>query len=223
MKELVTRHSTIMDRYDPQKRVALVPDEWGTWYNVEPGTNPGFLYQQNTMRDAIVAGINLHIFNQHCDRVRIANIAQTVNVLQAVILTEDEKMILTPTYWVFYLYKVHHDATLLPLTFASPKYEVNGRQIDAISATASRDDSGKIHITLVNSDPNKAQHIECDLRGITAQNITGQILTSARIDDHNTFTQPDKVKVVAFNGAKLNRGALSIQLPAKSVVMLEIR
>jgi len=223
MQELVSRHAVIMDRYDPQKRVALAPDEWGAWYNVEPGTNPGFLYQQNTLRDAIVAAINLNIFNQHCDRVKIANIAQTVNVLQAVILTEEEKMILTPTYWAFYLYKVHHDATLLPLAFTSPGYEMNGRQIDAISTSASRDASGKIHVTLVNADPNKAYDIDCELRGITVKNVTGQILTSDKINDHNTFAQPDKVKVTAFNGAKLNRGYLSVQLPAKSVVMIEIQ
>jgi len=223
MEDLVSRHATIMDRYDPQKRVGLVPDEWGVWYNVEPGTNPGFLYQQNTLRDAIVAGINLNIFNQHCDRVKIANIAQTINVLQAVILTENEKMLLTPTYWAFYLYKVHHEATLLPLSFTSPKYEVGGRQINAVSATASRDASGKIHITLVNADPNKAQNIDCELRGITAKNVTGQILTSEKISDHNTFAQPGKVKVTNFNGAKLNRENLSIQLPAKSVVMIEIQ
>ena len=223
MEDLVSRHATIMDRYDPQKRVGLVPDEWGVWYNVEPGTNPGFLYQQNTLRDAIVAGINLNIFNQHCDRVKIANIAQTINVLQAVILTEDEKMLLTPTYWAFYLYKVHHEATLLPLAFTSPKYEVGGRQINAVSATASRDASGKIHITIVNADPGKAQTIDCELRGIMAKNVTGQILTSEKISDHNTFAQPGKVKVTNFNGAKLNRENLSIQLPAKSVVMIEIQ
>jgi alpha-N-arabinofuranosidase len=222
MEELVSRHATIMDRYDPMKRVALVPDEWGTWYNVEPGTNPGFLYQQNTMRDAIVAGINLNIFNRHCDRVKIANIAQTVNVLQAVILTDNEKMLLTPTYWVFYLYKVHHDATLLPLSFTSPKYVVNGRQIDAVSSTASRDASGKVHITLVNADPNKAINIDCELRGITAKSAKGQVLTSDKINDFNTFEQTGKVRLATFTGAKLNKGTLTIQLPAKSVVMIEI-
>ena len=222
MNELITRHSTIMDRYDPQKRVGLVPDEWGVWYNVEPGTNPGFLYQQNTMRDAIVAGINLNIFNQHCDRVKIANIAQTINVLQSVILTDNEKMLLTPTYWVYYLYKVHHDATLLPLSFTSPKYELNGKQIDAVSSTASRDASGKVHITLVNADPNKAINIDCDLRGMTAKSVKGQVLTSAKINDYNTFEQPSKVTVATYTGAKLNKGMLNIQLPAKSVVMIEI-
>ncbi|MDR1645805.1 MAG: alpha-N-arabinofuranosidase, partial [Tannerellaceae bacterium] len=124
MEELVAKHSTIMDKYDPQKHIGLMTDEWGIWTDVEPGTNPGFLYQQNSLRDAILAAVNLNIFNAHCDRVKMANIAQTVNVLQAVILTDKEKMLLTPTYWVYYLYKVHQDATLLPVSLTSGKYEL---------------------------------------------------------------------------------------------------
>ena len=223
MEELVSRHSTIMDQYDPRKHVALVPDEWGTWYNVEPGSNPGFLYQQNTLRDAIVAGINLNIFNQHCDRVKIANIAQTVNVLQSVILTDKDKIVLTPTYWTFYLYKVHHEATLLPLKLTGVSYEKDGRRIDAISVSASRDASGKIHITLVNCDPNKEQTVECDLGKTDVKNMTGKILTSAKISDHNTFENPNHVTVKDFKGAKINNSALSVQLPSKSVVMLELK
>lgn len=222
MEELVSRHSTIMDKYDPQKRIGLVPDEWGTWFNVEPGTNPGFLYQQNTMRDAIVAGINLNIFNMHCDRVKIANIAQTVNVLQSVILTDKEKMVLTPTYWVFWLYKVHQDATLLPVAFTCNKYEMNGKKIDAVSVSASKDAAGKIHITLVNIDPNRTQPVDCELRGVTPKNVSGKVLTSAKINDHNSFDNPNVVSVKDFKDAKLTKGNLSIQLPAKSVVMLEI-
>ena len=223
MDELISRHSTIMDRYDPAKRIALIPDEWGTWYNVEPGTNPGFLFQQNTMRDAIVAGINLNIFNRHCERVKIANIAQTVNVLQAVILTDKEKIALTPTYWVFYLYKVHHDATMLPVRLTGNKYEVNGRRIDAVSVSASKDASGKIHISLVNCDPNNEQPVECDLGKVIVKNISGKILTSAKINDHNTFDAPNTVTVKDFKGAKTDRGTLFIQLPSKSVVMLELQ
>ena len=221
MEELVSRHSTIMDQYDPRKRVALAPDEWGAWYNVEPGTNPGFLYQQNTMRDAIVAAINLNIFNQHCDRVKMANIAQTINVLQAVILTEDEKMLLTPTYWVYYLYKVHHEATMLPVKLTSARYEMNGRRIDAVSVSASRDDAGKIHITLVNCDPNREQTVTCDLGKVEGKNISGKVLTSAKINDHNTFENPNTVTIKEFSGFKIDKGGLSIQLPSKSVVMLE--
>jgi alpha-N-arabinofuranosidase len=222
MDELVSKHATIMDRYDPAKRVGLVPDEWGTWYNVEPGTNPGFLYQQNSLRDAIVAGVNLNIFNAHCDRVKIANIAQTINVLQAVILTDEDKLLLTPTYWVFWLYKVHHEATLLPISFSCDKYELTGKKIDALSVSASKDATGKIHISLVNIDPNKEQTITCELRGTIVKTVAGQVLTSRKITDHNTFDQPDAVVVKDFNGAKLSKGALSVVLPPKSVVMLEI-
>ncbi|GHT63074.1 alpha-N-arabinofuranosidase [Bacteroidia bacterium] len=222
MDELITKHATIMDKYDPQKRVGLMPDEWGAWYNVEPGTNPGFLFQQNALRDAILAAINLNIFNAHADRVKMTNIAQTINVLQAVIFTEGEKMLLTPTYWTYYLYKVHQDATLLPISFSCNKYELNGRKMDAVSVSASKDAAGKIHITLVNIDPNKEQSIETELRGVTVKSVTGQALTSAKLTDHNTYEKPNTVTVKDFKGAKLSKGSLSVTLPAKSVVMLEL-
>ena len=223
MKELVEKHSAIMDKYDPKKQIALVPDEWGVWHNVEPGTNPGFLYQQNTMRDAMVASVTLDIFNQNCDRVKIANIAQMVNVLQSVILTDEEKMLLTPTYWVFYLYKVHQDATMLPVSISSSaKYAMDGQIVEPVSASASRDANGKIHITLTNVDPGKAQKISCELLGVNAKSIKGQILTSSEISDHNTFENPNKVGVKEFKDAKINKNELSVILPANSIVMLEI-
>ncbi|GHV49752.1 alpha-N-arabinofuranosidase [Bacteroidia bacterium] len=222
MEELISRHSSIMDRYDPVKRVSLIPDEWGTWYNVEPGTNPGFLFQQNTLRDAIVAAINLNIFNSHCDRVKMANIAQTINVLQAVILTDKEKMALTPTYWVYWLYKVHHDATLLPVNFSCNKYELNGKKMDAVSVSASKDASGKIHITLANIDPSKPQTVESELRGMAVKKVSGKILTSAKLNDYNSFDAPNNVTVKDFKDVKIDKGVLSIAMPAKSVVMLEI-
>ncbi|MCL1934426.1 MAG: alpha-N-arabinofuranosidase [Candidatus Azobacteroides sp.] len=222
MKELINKHAAIMDQYDPQKQIGLMVDEWGIWTDVEPGTNPGFLYQQNSLRDAILAAINLNIFNNRCDRVKMANIAQTVNVLQAVILTDGEKMLLTPTYWVYYLYKVHQDATLLPVSVTSDAYEMNGKKIDAINVSASKDASGKIHITLVNIDPNKAQTIDTELQGFTAKKVTGKILTSAKINDCNTFDKPNTVNVKDFNGAELSDGKLNITLPSQSVVMLEI-
>jgi alpha-N-arabinofuranosidase len=222
MEELLAKHSTIMDRYDPQKRIGLMTDEWGIWTDVEPETNPGFLYQQNTLRDAILAAVNLNIFNSHCDRVKMTNIAQTINVLQAVILTDKEKMLLTPTYWVYWLYKAHQDATLLPVSLTSGKYELNGKKIDAISVSASKDAEGKIHITLVNIDPNKAQSIETELRGVTVKKVSGKVLTSAKINDYNSFDKPNTVTVKDFNDAKLTGGKLNISLPAKSVILLEI-
>jgi alpha-N-arabinofuranosidase len=222
IKELLSKHSTIMDKYDPHKRIGLMVDEWGIWTDVEPDTNPGFLYQQNSLRDAILAAVNLNIFNTHCDRVKMTNIAQTVNVLQAVILTDNEKMLLTPTYWIYYLYKVHQDATLLPVSFTNSTYELNDRKIDAISVSASKDASGKIHISLVNIDPNKSQSVEAELRGATVKKVSGKALTSAKINDYNSFDKPDLVSIKDFDGTKLSKGLLSITLPAKSVVMLEI-
>jgi alpha-N-arabinofuranosidase len=222
MEELIRKHSTLMDKYDPQKRVGLMVDEWGIWTNVEPGTNPGFLYQQNSLRDAILAAINLNIFNAHCDRVKMSNIAQTVNVLQAVILTDKEKMLLTPTYWVYYLYKVHQDAVLLPISFTGAKYELNGKSMDAVNVSASKDASGKIHITLVNIDPNKIQTLETELRGVSVKKVSGKILTSAKVNDYNTFEKPNTVSVKDFTGAKLSGGKLTLSLPSKSVVLLEI-
>ena len=223
MDELITRHGAIMDRFDPQKRVGLIIDEWGTWYNVEPGTNPGFLYQQNSLRDAIVAGINLNIFNNHSDRVQMANLAQTVNVLQSVILTDGEKMLRTP-----------HLTGLLPLQGTPgchpPARLVNlqqisawgNREIDAVSVSARRIGNGKIHVTLVNADPNNEQQISAQLIGAAVKRVTGQLLTSAKINDYNTFDHPDKVKVTNFKGASLKNGNLSVVLPTKSVVMLEL-
>src|SRR5581483_7957272 len=165
MDELVTKHSAIMDKYDPEKKVALVVDEWGIWTDVEPGTNPGFLYQQNSLRDALIAATNLNIFNNHCDRVKMANLAQTINVLQALILTDKEKMVLTPTYHVFDLYKVHQDAKYLPVKLSSPDYEVDGKKIPAMSVTASQDAAGKIHVSLVNLDPHNSITFSSSLNG----------------------------------------------------------
>jgi alpha-N-arabinofuranosidase len=222
MEELVARHSEIMDRFDPRKRVALIVDEWGAWHSVEPGTNPGFLYQQNTLRDALVAGVTLNIFNRHCDRVRMANIAQTVNVLQAMILTDKARMLLTPTYHVFEMYTVHHDATLLPADLTCADYRFGQEKIPALNVSASRDRSGKIHVTLCNLDPNAPAELSCELKGARPKGISGRVLTAAAIQAHNTFESPEAVKPAQFQGSKLTADGLTATLPAKSVVVLEL-
>lgn len=223
MDELVTRHSTIMDKYDPAKRTALVVDEWGGWYNVEPGTNPGFLYQQNTMRDAMIAGVTLNIFNNHCDRVRVANLAQTVNVLQAVILTNKEKMILTPTYHVMEMYNVHQDALLIPVNISANEYVLNDQKIPAVSVSASKDKNGVTHISLVNVDAKKSQEVAVTLWGAKYNTVTGRILRSPKLQDHNSFDNPDKVKPSVFHAFKRNGDQLSVSLPPFSVVVLELK
>lgn len=223
MEELVARHSTIMDKYDPGKKIALVVDEWGGWYDVEPGTNPGFLYQQNTMRDAMIAGVTLNIFHKHCDRVRVANLAQTVNVLQSVALTDGEKMILTPTYHVLEMYNVHQDALLLPMDIRVNDYQFGDQKLPAVSSSASRDKAGKVHISLVNIDPNHPQEVSISIRGVVAKGLSGRILTSAKVQDYNSFDKPDTIKPADFKGATLNGDVLKLTLPPVSVVVLELK
>lgn len=223
MDELVTRHIAIMDKYDPEKRVGLIVDEWGTWYDVEPGTNPGFLYQQNTIRDALVAGLTLNIFHKHSDRVRMANIAQTVNVLQAVILTEGEKMLLTPTYHVFNMYKVHQDAELLELTVDSPVYSYEGVEIPEVSASASVNAEGIIHVSLCNLNHASSAVLPLALRGLAGQaSVSGTTLAGASIDAHNSFEQPEAVTPQAFSAFKLEGDTLTVELPPMSVTVLAI-
>ena len=223
MEDLVTRHSAIMDRYDPQKKIGLIVDEWGAWYDVEPGTNPGFLYQQNTLRDALVAGATLNIFNQHCDRVKMACIAQLANVLQAMILTDREKMTVTPSYWVFEMFVPHHDATLLPSELQSADYEFNSQKIPAVSASVSRDKSGKIHVTLCNLNPNQSAEVAVDLQGAKAQSISGQVLTAPEMNARNTFENPDAIKPADFSAFKTTGAGFTVTLPSKSVVALEVK
>jgi len=223
MDELVTKHSAILDKYDPAKKVALVVDEWGGWYDVEQGTNPGFLYQQNTMRDALIAGVTLNIFNNHSDRIRIANLAQCVNVLQAVILTNKEKMILTPTYHVMQMYNVHQDATLVPLVIKSNDYTVGSEKLPAISGSASKDSSGFTHISLTNIDTEVAQEITIDLKGLKYSTITGRVLTSGKLQDYNSFEKPDIIKPAAFKSFTTKQNNLVVKLPPFSVVVLEIK
>jgi alpha-N-arabinofuranosidase len=222
MDSLVTKHAEIMDKSDPRKRIGLMVDEWGVWHNVEPGTNPGFLYQQNTLRDAMVAGMTLNIFNNHCDRVKMANIAQTINVLQAVILTDGPKMVLTPTYYVYRMYTVHHDATMLPTDVDCPSYESGGQKIPVVNVSSSRDASGKVHVSLCNFDPQNPVTVKAQVQGFEAKRIGGQVLTAAEMTAHNTFENPGAVQPAALNDAKVTADGFTATLPAKSVVVLEI-
>jgi len=221
IEELIEKHLAIMDKYDPEKRISLAVDEWGTWYDALPGTNPGFLQQQNTVRDAVVAGINLNIFNNHADRVSMANIAQIVNVLQAMILTKGEQMVKTPTYYVFKMYNVHQDATLIPMELKSEDYVFNGEKIPAVTSSASMKD-GVVSITLSNSNPNKAVPVECNIAGSDLKTATGQIVTGKNITDYNEFGQPEKVKIETFKTAAPKNGKLTVEIPAHSVVLIQL-
>lgn len=222
IEELIERHTEIMDRYDKNREVGLIVDEWGTWYLCEPGTNPGFLYQQNTMRDALVAGINLNIFNKHCDRVKMANIAQMVNVLQAVILTEGSKMILTPTYHVFNMYKHHQGAELLDSYIETETIGLEEKyMVPNLNESVSLGTDGKIHITLNNLSIQKDYEIEANLTDTDIDSVCGTILTGS-MDDHNTFENPDAVHTTSFDGCRVEGNKLVFSIPACSVLHLEV-
>jgi len=180
------------------------------------------LYQQNTIRDAMIAGLTLNIFNNHADRVRMANLAQTVNALQSIILTKDEKMILTPTYHVMEMYKIHQDATLMPVELISADFVLGDKKLPAVSVSASKNNLGKMHISLTNIDNTKEQIVEISLNGFTATNVKGRILTSAHVQDHNTFENPAKVVPKQFNKAVLSGNKLVLNMPPKSVIVLEM-
>ena len=223
IEEFILKHGAIMDKYDPQKRVGLLVDEWGTWYDQEPGQNMGALYQQNTLRDAVVAGVNLNIFNNHSDRVKMANIAQMVNVLQAMVLTDKEKMVLTPTYHVFRMYKAHQGATLIPVDFTPPEYALGQASVPALNASASRGKDGRLHLSLVNLDPNRAAEITAKATGSVIKTISGEVLTASMMNARNTFDNPNAIRPAPFKGYRIQDAQVNLSIPPKSVVVLELQ
>lgn len=223
IEEILREHIAVMDKYDPEKRVGLMVDEWGIWCAVEKGTNPSFLYQQNSMRDALLAAATLNIFNRYCERVKMANIAQTVNVLQAMILTENEKMVLTPTYHVFEMYKVHQDAVLLPVIMACSDYSFDEKKIPALNVSASRDKNGNIHITINNLHPAQPQEIVCELRGKIIKDVTGRILTAKAFNTCNTFDDPGAVVPQKFENIRYKDNIITLTLSPFTVLVLEVQ
>ena len=222
MDEMITKHSAIMDRYDPEGNIGLMVDEWGTWYDVEEGTNPGFLYQQNTIRDALVAGINLNIFNKHCKRVKMANIAQLVNVLQAVILTEGDRMIKTPTYHVFKMYSCHQDGTLLESSIDTDTIGLEEEyMVPNLTESVSKSKDGKINITLTNLSCTDSYEVESNLLEDTVKSVRASIV-GGDMADHNTFEKPEVVKEEDFTDFTVNGNKILIKMPKSSVVHLEV-
>jgi alpha-N-arabinofuranosidase len=222
MDELITKHVAIMDKYDPDKRVGLYVDEWGTWYDPEPGRNPGFLYQQNTLRDAMVAALTLNVFHRHAGRVRMANIAQMVNVLQAMILTDKERMALTPTYHVFEMYVPFQETQGLPAQIEAPEYRNGEWALPAADVSAARDSEGRLHVALVNVDPHRRASIAVRVTGASPRSASGRILTASSMDARNTFERPNAVQPAAFTAGRKG-DALLFELPPMSVVVTTLR
>jgi alpha-N-arabinofuranosidase len=221
MDGLINTYSAIMDKYDPQKKVALVVDEWGSWYAPLPGSNPGFLVQQNSMRDAILAALNLNIFARHADRVRGANIAQMINVLQAMIMTDKEKMALTPTYHVFKMYVPFQDATFVPVTFDAGTYTHENITLPRVDAIAAKDTNGKLWLEITNIDPNQPVEIVASVAGVTAKSAAGETLTAPKMDSVNTFDAPNTVAPKPIS-VKVQNGKLNLRLEPKSVTVISV-
>ncbi|MGZ4815993.1 MAG: alpha-N-arabinofuranosidase [Terriglobales bacterium] len=221
MNDLIKEHSAIMDQYDPQKKVALVVDEWGAWYAPLPGSNPGFLVQQNSLRDAVLSALNLNTFARHADRVRMANIAQMVNVLQSMIMTDNDKMVLTPTYYVFEMYAPFQDATFVPVTFDAGTYTHGDVTLPRVDAIAAKDATGKLWLAVTNLDPDRPVEVDASLTGITAKSATGETLTAPKVDSVNTFDAPNTVIPKAVS-AKAEGGKLALDLPPKSVTVVSV-
>ena len=221
MEGLISKYSGIMDKYDPQKNIALVVDEWGSWYAPLPGTNPGFLVQQNSMRDAILAALNLNIFSRHADRVRMANIAQMINVLQAMIMTDKEKMVLTPSYYVYKLYLPFQDATFVPVDFNAGVYAHGEISLPRLDAIAAKDSSGKLWLEITNLDPNRSTDIEVTLAGLAPKKAVGQTLTAPKVDSVNTFESPNAVVPKPISG-KVEGGTITLKLEPRSVTVLSV-
>ena len=225
MEELVTKHGKIMDQYDPEKKIGLIVDEWGVWSDVEPGTNPGFLYQQNTMRDALVAGMHLNIFNKHSDRVKMACIAQLINVLQSVMLTDGEKMIKTPTYYVFKMYRHHQGATLLTSNIINNKTVGEGKnEVPQIFESVSEDKDGIINITLTNNSLRNREEVEIKLTDNgTLYNVCEAAILTGAMNSHNTFENPEEVAECEFKDFEKTSEGLKLILPPCSLVCIRIK
>jgi alpha-N-arabinofuranosidase len=221
MNEWVAKQSAIMDKYDPDKKIALFVDEWGIWTNPDPGSNPGFLQQQNTLRDAVLAALNLNIFMRHADRVRGANIAQMINVLQAMILTDGPKMVLTPTYHVYRMYVPFQDATLVPVSFDAGTYRYGDLSTPRTDAVAARDSAGQLWLALINVDPREPATMAVAVPGTKARAATGEILTAPAVDSHNSFERPNTVEPAAYRGS-ISDGKLRFDLPAKSIAVVRV-
>ncbi len=230
IEEILKKHIGIMDKYDPRNRVDLLVDEWGTWWDEEPGSVKGHLYQQNTMRDAMVAAFSLNVFHQYTQRIKMCNIAQVANVLQSMVLTKDDKMVLTPTYYVFKMYVPNMDAVNIPIDVQSETFQAEdernksqNRISNYISASASKMSDGTVNINLANADLKNGVKVKVNLDGISGKVQNAQILASDNIKDHNTFDNPNKVVVREFKKAKISGNTLTVEMPAASIVCLQVK
>ncbi|MCL5069342.1 MAG: hypothetical protein M1308_00335 [Actinobacteria bacterium] len=225
IEEMILRSSEVLDKYDSNKRIGLIIDEWGIWYDTEFKRNidPKYIFnQQNTLCDAVVTASTFNIFNNHCDRVKMTNIAQLVNILQSLFITEEEKIVLTPTYYVFKMYKEHQNNTLLPIKVTCKEYKFQDMKIPQINASASKSSSGEINITVCNTNPKSSAIVDCRVNEHKINCASGKIISASDMDAHNTFEKPDVIKIADFNSFQYGETNLTIKLPPMSIVSLNI-
>jgi alpha-N-arabinofuranosidase len=222
MEEVIQKHSSVMDKHDPDQKIALFVDEWGSWYDVEKGTDPGHLYQLNTLRDGVLAAANFNIFHKYTDRVKMANIAQTVNVLQAMILTDGPKLALTPTYYAYKMYVPFQDATYVPLDVDVPTITSGGRSIPAFNISAAVGMDGRTYVGIAHLNPDDGLRLTIDLGSFEAKKVSGEVMTAEEMDALNPIGGPQTVRPVEYKGAKISRGALVLDIPAKSIVVVSV-
>lgn len=220
MDELIKKHSDVMDKHDPEKKVGMVVDEWGTWHEVEPGTNPGFLFQQNSLRDAMVAALHFHVFQRHADRVSMANIAQMINVLQAMVLTDGPRMLRTPTYWVFEMFNVHQGGQVIPLTLKTPDYRVGSVSVPAVSASATRSDA--TYLSLANLNPHEQVTVCAEVHPTELKPAGARILTADNMQAHNTFDSPDRVIAKELTAVRQTSQGLFVDMPPMSIAVAKL-
>jgi alpha-N-arabinofuranosidase len=218
----IAQNVKILDERDPKGKTAFYVDEWGTWYDPEPGREPGFLWQHNSIRDALVAGLNFNIFHKHAKRVQMTNIAQMVNVLQAMILTEGPKMALTPTYHAFHLYIPFQGATSLSTEIATPNYSLGDKTVPMVSVSAARDTQGKLQLALVNTDPHREAVVTAGVTGADVKVAQGRTLSAKTMDAHNTVASPENVHPVKFAGERKG-GKIVLRLPPMSVSVVSLQ
>jgi alpha-N-arabinofuranosidase len=191
MEEILLRNWSILCAHGMQNDIKLIVDEWGCWHPEGSGPSHGYnlFEQQSTMRDAVVAALTLNIFNKHCDKVRMANVAQLVNNLHALFLAGGEHCIVTPTYHVFDMYKEHQGARSIETVVTD-----NDELSRSVSASASIKD-GKLLVTLANLSCTEDVEIALESVGMA---VTGQgkqtVLAHEDMHAHNTFDAPEAVK-----------------------------
>ena len=214
VEEAIVQQRAVLDSYQKGKEIGLILDEWGVWDDIpeEDERRYGKLWQQSTMRSAIAAGLGLNIFNRQADKLHMCNIAQMVNVLQSLLLTdgpEGEHCVRTTTYHAFSLFKPHRTKTAV-------RVESGDSSPSGLSVSASKSDK-ELVVTLVNPRHDVDLQVECTLKGVNPNPGTAQILHDAEWNACNTFDHPDRIAPKPLT-LRVDGSQVHLDLPRLSLV-----